>query len=121
MLIEQTYFQFSSTSKSPPPFTNYLKIEKIKENIGSGFSIDRGKIISNEKLSLALEMYSRLSQFSRKTQFLDLITILEILKPKYEVFDEIKQSLELIKSQMKEIRKNLQKTVMSIMNSTGIY
>ncbi|WP_346661465.1 hypothetical protein [uncultured Methanobrevibacter sp.] len=93
----------------PIPFTNYLKIEKLKENIDSAFSIDSEKIISNEKLSLALEMYSRLSQFSRKTQFLDLITILEILKPKYEVSEESKQSLKLIKSQMKEIRKEFEK------------
>lgn len=93
----------------PIPFTNYLKIEKLKENIDNVFSIDTGKIINNEKLSLALEMYSNLSQFSRKTQFLDLITILEILKPKYEVSAKSKQNLKLIKSYMKKLRKEFEK------------
>lgn len=99
----------AQVTNHPIPFINYLKIENLKETMERAFSIDTEKIISSEKLSLALEMYSRLSQFSRKTQFLDLITILEILKPKYEVSAKSKQSLKLIKSYIKEIRKEFEK------------
>ena len=31
-------------------FKNYLKIEKLKENIGNAFPIDGEKIISDEKI-----------------------------------------------------------------------
>lgn len=88
---------------------NRLNEERLVEKIDFAFKNDVDKIITNEKLLLALEMYSRLSQFSAKTQFLELVTILEILKPKYEVSSKSKENIELIKNEMKKIRNQFER------------
>ena len=84
---------------------NNLKSERIRTKIEKAFSLDPTKIINDEKLILALEMYSQLSQFSQKRQFLDLITILEILKPSYDVSEKSKETITNIKNHMKNLRK----------------
>ena len=84
---------------------NNLKSKRIRNKIEKAFSLNPTKIINDEKLILALEMYSQLSQFSQKRQFLDLITILEILKPSYEVSEKSKENIEDIKNHMKNLRK----------------
>ena len=97
-------------TKSPSfEMVNKLKKNRFVEKIDLAFSKDFDKIITNEKLLLALEMYSKLSQFSPKTQFLELVTIIEILKPKYEVSLKIKDNIKLMKKEMKKIRDTYEK------------
>lgn len=88
---------------------NKLNEERLVEKIDFALKKDFDKIISNEKLLLALEMYSKLSQFSPKTQYLELVTILEILKPGYEVSQKSKENINLIKNKMKTIRNQFEK------------
>lgn len=88
---------------------NNLKSERFRSKIEKSFSLDPTKIINDEKLILALEMYSQLSQFSQKRQFLDLITILEILKPSYGVSEKSKETINDIKNLMKNLRKAFEK------------
>lgn len=101
--------QLLNVNSHPIPFINYLKIEDLKNNITNSLSLNTEKIVNNEKLLLSLEMYSRLSQFSRKMQFLDLVTILEILKPKYDVSDESMNTIKEIKNGIKTLRTNYSK------------
>lgn len=98
-----------TVTSHPLKVKNLLNAEKIENNINKAFRIDSMKIINNEKLLLALEMYSQLSQFSLKRQYLDLVTILEILKPNYDVSDKSKENIENIKNHMKTIRNTLEK------------
>ena len=88
---------------------NNLKSERFRSKIEKSFSLDPTKIINDEKLIFALEMYSQLSQFSQKRQFLDLITILEILKPSYGVSEKSKETINDIKNHMKNLRKAFEK------------
>ena len=67
------------------------------------------KFICNEKLSLALEIYLKHAQFSRKRQYLKLITILEILKPKYSVSNESNEIFKDFKKQLKKSRNVFEK------------
>lgn len=86
-----------------------IKIDKLVDNIERACSLNHEKIYADEKLSLALEMYTKHSQFSRKRQFLDLVTILEILKPEYSVSDESLKAILTIKNEIKNIRKKFKK------------
>jgi len=86
-----------------------IKIDKLVDNIEKACSLNHEKIYADEKLVLALEMYTKHSQFSRKRQFLDLVTILEILKPEYPVSDESLKAILTIKNEIKNIRKRFEK------------
>ena len=65
-----------------------------------------GKYELTEDLKLALDIYSKHAQYNKKSQYLDLITILEILKPTYPVSDKSLKAIGEIKKDMKSIRKN---------------
>lgn len=90
-------------------FKTIIKIDKLVDNIEKAYSLNHENIYYDKKLSLAVEMYRKHSQFSRKRQFLDLVTILEILKPEYPVSNESWDAIEVIKKEMKIIRKNFDK------------
>ncbi len=92
----------------PFPLINYLDESKLVDSIDRAFSLDCSEI-NDEKLSLALEMYTKHSQFSRKRQFLDLVTILEILKPKYSVSSDSIDVIKLIKDDLKKYRESFDK------------
>lgn len=63
--------------------------------------------MSDEKLSLALEMYLGLSQFSRKTKFLDLIVMLESKNQNMKFLQKTKslKFLNRLKSKYKHLKK----------------
>lgn len=86
------------------PLINSINVENLIEPIKKTDKIDVDRIINDEKLLLALEIYSKLSQNPSKAQFLYLITILEILKPKYSISNESKKHLKGIKEYIKKIR-----------------
>ena len=93
--------QFTSSQLS---FTNLLNIENLVGNIEKTDELNIDCIINDEKLILALEIYSKLSQYHFKAQFLDLITILEILKPKYPISNNSLKHLDMIKKYIKKLR-----------------
>lgn len=88
---------------------NLLKIDKLVDNIENAFYLNHEDLYADEKLYLALEMYTKHSQFSRKRQFLDLVTILEILKPEYPVSDESLDAILTIKNEIKNTRMRFKK------------
>lgn len=86
-----------------------LSENDFKDKIIKAFSLDYESINDDEKLLLALEIYTEHSQFSRKRQFLDLITILEILKPEYNVSEKSLETIAKFKKEMKKLRKSFNK------------
>lgn len=62
----------------------------------------------NENLKLALDIYSKHAQNNKKSQFLDLVTILEILKEDIPVSNDSLNTINDIKKFMKSIRKNFE-------------
>ncbi|WP_019264756.1 HEPN domain-containing protein [Methanobrevibacter smithii] len=93
--------QFTSGQLS---LTNLLNIENLVYNIEKTDELNIDCIINDKKLILALEIYSKLSQYHFKAQFLDLITILEILKPKYQISNNSMKHLDMIKKHIKKLR-----------------
>lgn len=96
----------------PDFITLELKEVQVKETL-SRFEKELGEILNNkyeltEDLNLALDLYSKHAQFNKKSQFLDLITILEILKPEYPVSDKSLESIGEIKKFIKSLRKNFE-------------
>jgi len=111
--INQTTFfplvpNLSQFKSNPVPFYNILSKEEFINKIEESFSFDYGDI-NDEKFILALEIYMQHAQFSRKRQFLDLVTILEILKPKYPVSDKSIETIDKIKQNFKNLRDNFEK------------
>lgn len=90
-------------------FKTLSKISKLRNNVDKAFSLNHEDIYADEKLLLALEIYSMHSQFSRKRQFLDLVTILEILKPEYQVSNDSLDVIKLVKTDLKNLRKTFDK------------
>lgn len=95
---------------NPILIINQLSEDKLINSINKAFSKDYNRINNDGKLSLALEIYSSHSQFSRKRQFLDLITILEILKPEYSVSKDSEITIESIKTYIGNLRKDFAKS-----------
>lgn len=111
--INQTTFfplvsNLSQFKSNPVPFYDILSKEEFINKVEESFYFDYGDI-NDEKLSLALEIYMQHAQFSRKRQFLDLVTILEILKPKYPVSDKSIETIDKIKQNFKNLRDNFEK------------
>lgn len=96
----------------PHSITLELKEVQVKETL-SRFEKELNETLNSkyeltEDLILALDLYSKHAQFSEKSQFLDLITILEILKPKYSVSDKSLELIAQIKKFIKSIRNNFE-------------
>ena len=81
-----------------------LKKEDLVENLNQTNKLKINDLINDKKLMLSLELYTKLPKYNDKTQFFDLITILEILKPKYDISDKTKEYLKDIKDFIKSIR-----------------
>lgn len=73
-------------------------------------SLNINELFNDENLILALEIYAELSLNSNKTQFLNLVTILEILKPNYEISKKSKSYLCKIKKDIKELKESEKKS-----------
>ena len=73
-------------------------------------SLNINKLFNDEKLILALEIYAELSLYSNKTQFLNLVTILEILKPNYEISEKSDSYLRKIKKYIKKLKESEKKS-----------
>lgn len=88
---------------------NIELVEMQVEETLDRFEEELEEILNNtyklsDELELALDIFSKYSQYNKKSQFLDLITILEILKPEYNVSIELKETINIIKNKMKKIR-----------------
>ena len=83
---------------------NPLDIKKLEDTIKKTDELDINHIIDDEKLILALEFYLKISQYHFKAQFLDLVTILEILKPNYSISNKSIDNFEIIKDYIKKFR-----------------
>lgn len=98
--LGQNLVQFKS---NPVSAYNILSKDDFINKIEESFSFDY-EYINDEKFVLALEIFMHHAQFSRKRQFLDLVTILEILKPKYPVSDKSTEIIDKIYSYIKDLR-----------------
>lgn len=92
-----------------------IRIEsmEVKETL-TRFENELHNLVDNkydlsEELKLSLDIFSKHAQYPPKSQFLDLITILEIVKENEMVSDKSEEAIREIKSSMKKIQKNFDK------------
>lgn len=107
---EYCAMDFDKADLEPDFITLTLKEVQATETL-ERFENELNEILNNEyelndDLKLSLNIFSKYSKYDKKSQFLDLITIIEILTPEYDISENSKENIKSIKKYMKEIRRN---------------
>lgn len=83
----------------------YVTAEEFINSLNNSFKYDLDKIKQDKKLNSSLEIYSQYKKYSKETQFINLITILDILKERYEVNEELQEFINKLISSIRDEKK----------------